>query len=387
MRNWEFEEPPPRDAGEVYGWIKASRHAREKDLAAYANTVRDMIADGLVGPGELRLLEGVRRQLGITEREHERILARLSEEERHLFAPGGEASVSNRAQQAGFERALAEAVLRGAPASELEELRSVFGVSASEHHAALERVRGAGGPLVERARRQLDRAIELRQSLAAIGATEPTAARVFLCSLLAKQRDEAVDRVLELLEIAGDGPMIQALRRRLFSSDAAERSMALELLAAACPGAESLIADLEPLVARHPLAAQEIDLDAESGGAASAAPEPRSLSARGGGVGGGAADRLASARRADGPRSRRRASAGARDGDGGARAGAGLSGRAVSPPISRPSRPCICSTPFPSSAASTPTISTSSRSTPSTTPSSRRRPCSTRATPTATRCS
>ena len=87
LRNWEFEEPPPRDAGEVYGWIKASRHAREKDLAAYANTVRDMIADGLVGPGELRLLEGVRRQLGISEREHERILARLSEEERHLFRP------------------------------------------------------------------------------------------------------------------------------------------------------------------------------------------------------------------------------------------------------------------------------------------------------------
>jgi hypothetical protein len=112
LRNWEFEEPPPRDAAEVYGWIKASRHAREKDLAAYANTVRDMIVDGLVGPGELRLLEGVRRQLGISEREHERILARLSAEERHLFQPGNEASIESRAQQAGFERALAEAMLR-----------------------------------------------------------------------------------------------------------------------------------------------------------------------------------------------------------------------------------------------------------------------------------
>ena len=41
--------------------------------------------------------------------------------------------------------------------------------------------------------------------------------------------------------------------------------MALELLAAACPGAESLISDLAPLVARHPLAAPELDLDAEEG--------------------------------------------------------------------------------------------------------------------------
>lgn len=265
LRNWEFEEPPPRDAGEVYGWIKASRHAREKDLAAYANTVRDMIADGLVGPGELRLLEGVRRQLGISEREHERILARLSEEERHLFVPGSEASVESRAQLAGFERALAEALLRGAPQSELDELRSVFGVAVEDHEAALERLRGAGGPLVERARRQLGRAGELRHALTVIGSTEPTAARIFLCSLLVKARDEAVERVLELLEIAGDGPMIQALRRRLFSSDAAERAMALEVLAAACPGASSLVGDLEPLLARRPLPPDEVDLGGEEG--------------------------------------------------------------------------------------------------------------------------
>jgi hypothetical protein len=48
LRAWPFEEPPPKDPGEVYGWIRASRHAREKDVAAYAATVREMIADGLV---------------------------------------------------------------------------------------------------------------------------------------------------------------------------------------------------------------------------------------------------------------------------------------------------------------------------------------------------
>ena len=85
LRNWPFDEPPPDDAREVYAWIKAGEHAREQNLSAYANTVREMIADGLVRKGELRLLEGVRRQLGISEREHEKVLARLSEEERDLF--------------------------------------------------------------------------------------------------------------------------------------------------------------------------------------------------------------------------------------------------------------------------------------------------------------
>ena len=250
LRNWEFDDPPPRDASEVYGWIKASRHAREKDLAAYANTVRDMIADGLVGSGELKLLEGVRRQLGISEREHEKILARLSEEERHLFSPGAESGVERRAQLGGYRSALAEALLRGARESEIDELRAGFGVTLEEHGRMLEEIRGASGPLIVRARRQLDRALELRRTLGVVGATEPTAARVFLCSLLHKAREEGIDRVLELLEIAGDGPMIQALRRRLFAGDLAERGMALELLAAACPGASDLTADLGVLLAR-----------------------------------------------------------------------------------------------------------------------------------------
>src|SRR3990172_194310 len=123
LRSWPFEAPPPRDPSEVYGWIRASRHAREKHVAAYAATVREMIADGLVRPGELRLLEGVRRQLGISEQEHGQILARLTEEERQLFEEGGASGVEAHAQLEGYQVALAEALLRAATEEALDELR------------------------------------------------------------------------------------------------------------------------------------------------------------------------------------------------------------------------------------------------------------------------
>jgi hypothetical protein len=248
LRSWPFDEPPPSDPSEVYGWIQASRHAREKDVAAYEATVREMIADGLVRRGELRLLEGVRKQLGISEREHEQILARLSEEERHLFEEGPTSGVETRAQLESYQTALAEALLRGAKEEEIAELRRSFGVSREDHETVLTWTRGASGELLSRARRQLERAQRLCRDLATIGATEPTAARVFLCALLSRARNEAVDRVLELLEIAGDAPVIQSLRRRLFSSDAAHRGPALKLLALACPGAEDMVSELEPLV-------------------------------------------------------------------------------------------------------------------------------------------
>lgn len=264
LRSWPFEEPPPKDPSEVYGWIQASRHAREKNVAAYAATVREMIADGLVRPGELRLLEGVRKQLGISEPEHAQILARLTEEERQLFEEGGAAGVEAHAQLEGYQVALAEALLRAAREEELEELRRSFGVSSGDHQTVLARIRGASGELLSRARRQLERAQRLRQDLATIGATEPTAARIFLCYLLARARDEAIDRFLELLEIAGDGPVIQSLRRRLFASDPAQREPALQVLALACPGADELVRDLEPFLTGRAPAAAELDHEGEA---------------------------------------------------------------------------------------------------------------------------
>ena len=262
LRNWPFDEPPPSDAAEVYGFIKASEHARDKELEAYESTVRDMIADGLVGPGELRLLEGVRKRLGVSEKEHEKIFARLNEEERDLF-DGTSGGIEARAQLEGYQAALTEALLRGAARGEIEELRENFGISAEDHERALEGTRGASGDLLTRARRQLERALEIRGDLATIGATTPTAARVFLANLLRKSRTEALHRVLELLEVAGDAPMIQGLRTRLFSRDAARRGMALELLAQACPGADTLVADLEPLLADQPPPPETIDAGVE----------------------------------------------------------------------------------------------------------------------------
>lgn len=266
LRAWPFDEAPPKDPSEVYGWIQASRHAREKNVAAYAALVREMIGEGLVRPGELRLLDGARRQLGISEREHEQVLARLTEEERHLFEEGAVPGIEAHAQLEGYQAALAEALLRGAREEEIDELRRSFGVEPGDHETVLERVRGASGELVSRARRQLERAKRLRRDLATIGATEPTAPRVFLCSLLARASDESLDRLLELLEIAGDGPVIRSLRRRLFASDAAQREPALQVLALACPGAEELVSELGSLLGgRSPAGA-----DRDGGGEARA---------------------------------------------------------------------------------------------------------------------
>jgi hypothetical protein len=247
LRHWPFDEPPPKQANEVYGWVQAGRHAREKSVAGYAATVRNMVADGLVGPGELRLLDVVRQQLGISEREHEQVLAGMSEDERQRLELGG--GIETQVQLEGYQVALAELLQRTAPEEEIDELRRSFGVDAGRHATALARARGESGELLSRARRRLERARQLHDDLAVVGATEPTPARLFLCYLLGRARDERLSRLIELLETLGDAPVIRSLRRKLFDPDPAQRAPALKVLALACPAAEGLVHDLEPLLA------------------------------------------------------------------------------------------------------------------------------------------
>jgi len=257
LRNWPFDDPPPKEPDEVYAWIKAGEHAREKQLAAYASTVREIIADGLVRGGELRFLEEVRKQLGISTREHERVVARLSEEERELFARADGRNLEQRVQLNGYQTALSEALLRHAPEREIVELRQAFGVSQEDHDSILERMRGESGPLRERARSQVELALAMHEDLATLG-RGGSAARRFLADLLLQAQDSAVHRAVEFLAVVGDKARIEALRPRIVSDDRETRKAAVELLARECREHEDLVRDLEaPIVARIPEAAED----------------------------------------------------------------------------------------------------------------------------------
>jgi hypothetical protein len=256
LRHWPFDEPPPKEPEEVYAWIKAGEHAREKELAAYTSTVREMLADGLVRGGELRFLEEIRKQLGISPREHDRVLARLSEEERELFAQADDRSLEQRVQLKGYQTALSEALLRHAPEREVVELRRAFGVSQEDHDRILNRMRGESGPLRERARSQVELARAMHEDLATLG-REGSRARKFLADLLLQAQDSAVHRALEFLAVVGDKARIEALRPRIVSDDRETRKAAVESLARECGEHQDLVRDLEaPIVERIPEAAE-----------------------------------------------------------------------------------------------------------------------------------
>jgi hypothetical protein len=247
IRNWPFAGRPPGDPIEAYAQLQASEQAREQLLAGYAQTLKDVLEDGIIDESEARLVAEMRKQFGITNREHESVVARLGEDERQVLISGRFASVEERLQIESYRAALTEALARSASEGEIDLLRREFGISPEDHAAILERMRSASGPLVDRARRELVEALVRRGDRELLAAIEDRDESLqLLAFLLAGVEQTSLGRVFDLLGTVGDRARIDALRPGLASRDPDTRRRVFRDVAEASPEGRELL----PLIDR-----------------------------------------------------------------------------------------------------------------------------------------
>jgi hypothetical protein len=152
LKKWEWGDAPPSDdLKDIYLLHHERQKQRDARLRAYKETVREMVADGLVTRNELVLLDSLRAQLGINDKDHAKIVGELSAEERQLFDPEYQGSVEQRLAREQYrkdlERIVVEAARQGNPpaAATLEALRSERGVSDDEEAEQLSQI--MAGPI------------------------------------------------------------------------------------------------------------------------------------------------------------------------------------------------------------------------------------------------
>jgi hypothetical protein len=154
LKKWEWGDAPPSDdLKDIYLLHTERTKQREARLRAYKETVREMVADGLVTRGELAILDSLRAQLGISDKDHQKILGELSAEERQLFDPAYQGSVEQRLARQQYrkdlERIVVEAARQGAApaATTLASLRIERGVGEAEESAAIAEILAPSGPI------------------------------------------------------------------------------------------------------------------------------------------------------------------------------------------------------------------------------------------------
>ncbi|HEY1546874.1 MAG TPA: cyclic nucleotide-binding domain-containing protein, partial [Kofleriaceae bacterium] len=162
LKKWEWGDAPPSDdLKDIYLLHTERTKQREARLRAYKETVREMVADGLVTRNEMVLLDSLRAQLGISDKDHQKIIGELSAEERQLFDPAYQGSVEQRVAReryrADLERLVMEAARQGsAPAkTTLAQLATERGISEAESAQALADLLAPGGPIATLYRNEL----------------------------------------------------------------------------------------------------------------------------------------------------------------------------------------------------------------------------------------
>ncbi|HUQ06747.1 MAG TPA: cyclic nucleotide-binding domain-containing protein [Kofleriaceae bacterium] len=230
LKKWEWGDAPPSDdLKDIYLLHTERTKQRESRLRAYKETVRELVADGLVTRAELVILDSLRAQLGISDKDHQKVIGELSGEEKQLFDPAYQGSVEQRLKGQQYrkelERLVVEAARTGGAAASpgaVSALRGEYGISDDEHAAEMARILGDDGPVVGFVREEIAEIVKLGAAARATEAPElreaanqESATVSFVGHLTRWRGTEHAGRALGLLGAIANRPEIAEAREAL----------------------------------------------------------------------------------------------------------------------------------------------------------------------------
>ncbi|MBX3159951.1 MAG: cyclic nucleotide-binding domain-containing protein [Deltaproteobacteria bacterium] len=223
LKKWEWGDAPPSDElKDIYLLHTERTKQREARLRAYKETVREMVADGTVTRAELVILDSLRAQLGITDKDHQKIVGELSAEERQLFDPEYRGSVEQRLKgeqyRKDLERLVVEAARAGASPSPstLAALRAERGVSEEEEASELASILAPGGPIAaiyDGALAEVARLVAAAEAVHQVSPVGTDSASLAIVRHLARRRaHETAIHALGVLAVMTKRPEVEMVR-------------------------------------------------------------------------------------------------------------------------------------------------------------------------------
>jgi hypothetical protein len=252
LKRWEWgDRPPTENLSDLYLLHQERTQQKEARLAAYKATIRDLLAEGVVTQGNLRVLHRMRAELGIPDKDHDKLLSELDLEDRRLFDPEYQGSMEKQLQLDQYRRELASILLDGAGSAPslpvFEALRRAHGIDEAEHQVILGELRGEAGPLRARLREPVTALLDLHSARRAADQLEsewraetpmgPVRARrlAFLRHVIRWRQRGETGRLLRLLERLPGGPDAAPLQRLLTSTTPGALDELIAALGAAAP--------------------------------------------------------------------------------------------------------------------------------------------------------
>ena len=149
IKKWTSSQAIPKNLKEIYyTYVNATKDKKEK-LQTYRESIVDLLNEGVLNTESMVVLEKLREQMAISEKDHLLILKGIKLNNQDLFDANIEQSSERRYQKASYTKVLEEALTKheALNASYIDTLRKQFCISDLQHKEIIDSILNANEKL------------------------------------------------------------------------------------------------------------------------------------------------------------------------------------------------------------------------------------------------
>lgn len=142
IKKWDLPIPIPKNLKEIYYTYSNSNKNYKEKLSIYKETITDLLQEGILTQDRMTFLEKLRKQMGISERDHLHVMKNIKLKNKELFNANIEKTRETKYQRSSYKRMLEEALNKHIPldVSYMTSLRKQFCITNEVHQQIMDNI-------------------------------------------------------------------------------------------------------------------------------------------------------------------------------------------------------------------------------------------------------
>ncbi len=142
IKRWKSTKAIPSNLKEIYYTYMNENKSQKERLKSYKNSIIDLMQDGILNEGSMKVLERLREQIGISSRDHANIMQIIKMNNKELFDETIDKSAEKRYQMKSYQKVIESAINehREVDTSYLKSLQKQFCISDTLHKEIMENI-------------------------------------------------------------------------------------------------------------------------------------------------------------------------------------------------------------------------------------------------------
>gem|GEM_PF-1797294 len=135
IKRWSSDKPIPTNLKEIYYTYANEKRHKEEKLIMYKESLNDLLHEGILTEGSMLILEKMREQMGISQKDHLDTIRSIKLNNKDLFDSNIEKSAERRYQKNNYKRMIEETLNEGTEihSKVLHTLQKQFQISNQDH--------------------------------------------------------------------------------------------------------------------------------------------------------------------------------------------------------------------------------------------------------------